>query len=63
MANDPDEYFLGYRRAEQERLRAQALQLADEARWLFDQRRSSKSAVDQVAALKFLARASGHPEA
>ena len=37
MANDRDEYFLGYRRAEQERLRAQALQLADEARWLFDQ--------------------------
>jgi SAM-dependent methyltransferase len=37
MADGRDEYFLGYRRAEQERLRAQAVQLGDEARWLFDQ--------------------------
>jgi ubiquinone/menaquinone biosynthesis C-methylase UbiE len=37
MANGHEEYFLGYRRAEQERLKEQALQLADEARWLFDQ--------------------------
>src|ERR1700722_4889706 len=37
MATDKDEYFLGYRRAEQERLQAQARQLGDEARWLFDQ--------------------------
>jgi len=37
MANEHDEYFLGYRRAEQERLKEQALQLADESRWLFDQ--------------------------
>jgi SAM-dependent methyltransferase len=32
-----DEYFLGYRRAEQERLQEQARQLADESSWLFDQ--------------------------
>jgi SAM-dependent methyltransferase len=31
-----DEYFLGYRRAEQERLKEQALQLADESSRLFD---------------------------
>ena len=37
MADGQDEYFLGYRRAEQERLKAQAQQLGDEARWLFDQ--------------------------
>src|SRR5262245_66535061 len=32
-----DEYLLGYRRAEQERLQEQARQLADESAWLFDQ--------------------------
>ena len=32
-----DQYFLGYRRAEQERLQRQALELAPEAQWLFDQ--------------------------
>jgi ubiquinone/menaquinone biosynthesis C-methylase UbiE len=32
-----DDYLLGYRRAEQERLQAQARQLADESAWLFDQ--------------------------
>ena len=32
-----DEYLLGYRRAEQERLQEQARQLADESSWLFDQ--------------------------
>jgi hypothetical protein len=32
----PDQYFLGYRRAEQERLQQQAMLLADEAAWLFD---------------------------
>jgi SAM-dependent methyltransferase len=32
----PDEYFLGYRQAEQERLQRQAQELAGEARWLFD---------------------------
>ncbi len=32
-----DEYLLGYRQAEQERLQAQAHQLADESSWLFDQ--------------------------
>lgn len=32
-----DQYFLGYRRAEQERLQQQAEQLAHEAVWLFDQ--------------------------
>jgi SAM-dependent methyltransferase len=37
MANGQDKYFLGYRRAEQERLKEQALQLADEGRGLFDQ--------------------------
>ena len=31
-----DEYFLGYRWAEQERLQEQARQLADESSWLFD---------------------------
>ena len=32
-----DKYFLGYRRAEQERLQVQARQLAHESEWLFDQ--------------------------
>jgi ubiquinone/menaquinone biosynthesis C-methylase UbiE len=32
-----DEYLLGYRPAEQERLQLQARQLADESSWLFDQ--------------------------
>jgi SAM-dependent methyltransferase len=32
-----DQYFLGYRPAEQERLREQAMLLADDAAWLFDQ--------------------------
>src|SRR5436305_2799644 len=32
-----DQYFLGYRRAEQERLQRQAEQLAHEAAWLLDQ--------------------------
>jgi SAM-dependent methyltransferase len=32
-----DQYFLGYRHAEQERLQRQAQELAHEARWLFDQ--------------------------
>ena len=32
-----DQYFLGYRQAEQERLQRQALELAPEAQWLFDQ--------------------------
>jgi SAM-dependent methyltransferase len=32
-----DQYFLGYRMAEQERLRQQALELAPESQWLFDQ--------------------------
>jgi ubiquinone/menaquinone biosynthesis C-methylase UbiE len=32
-----DEYFLGYRRAEQERLQRQAEELGHEAAWLFDQ--------------------------
>src|SRR5262245_7616990 len=33
----PDQYVLGYRHAEQERLQQQAQQLADESSWLFDQ--------------------------
>jgi len=33
----PDAYFLGYRQAEQQRLQQQALQLAEEADWFFDQ--------------------------
>ena len=32
-----DQYFLGYRQAEQERLQRQAQELAHEARWLLDQ--------------------------
>src|SRR5258706_12097985 len=32
-----DEYFLGYREAEQQRLREQARQLGDESAWLFDE--------------------------
>src|SRR3712207_6020477 len=34
---EPDQYFLGYRSAEQERLQRQAAELADESAWLFDQ--------------------------
>jgi SAM-dependent methyltransferase len=34
---DPDQYFLGYRGAEQARLQQQAEQLAGESAWLFDQ--------------------------
>ena len=34
---EPDQYVLGYRPAEQERLQLQAQQLAHESRWLFDQ--------------------------
>jgi ubiquinone/menaquinone biosynthesis C-methylase UbiE len=34
---EPDQYVLGYRRAEQERLQQQAQQLAHESSWLFDQ--------------------------
>jgi len=33
----PDQYVLGYRQAEQERLQEQAQQLAHESNWLFDQ--------------------------
>jgi len=33
----PDQYVLGYRQEEQERLQEQAKQLAHESRWLFDQ--------------------------
>jgi SAM-dependent methyltransferase len=33
----PDQYVLGYRQAEQERLQQQAKQLAHESSWLFDQ--------------------------
>ncbi len=38
IGQDPnlDEYFLGYRQAEQERLQQQAEQLADDSGWLFD---------------------------
>jgi ubiquinone/menaquinone biosynthesis C-methylase UbiE len=32
-----EQYVLGYRQAEQERLQQQALQLADESSWMFDQ--------------------------
>jgi SAM-dependent methyltransferase len=35
--NKPDPYLLGYRQAEQERLERQALELAHESSWLFDQ--------------------------
>jgi len=34
---EPDQYVLGYRQAEQERLQQQAQQLAHESNWLFDQ--------------------------
>jgi len=34
---EPDQYVLGYRQAEQERLQQQAQQLAHESSWLFDQ--------------------------
>jgi cyclopropane fatty-acyl-phospholipid synthase-like methyltransferase len=33
----PDQYVLGYRQAEQERLQRQAQELAHESTWLFDQ--------------------------
>jgi ubiquinone/menaquinone biosynthesis C-methylase UbiE len=33
----PDQYVLGYRQAEQQRLQRQAQELAHESRWLFDQ--------------------------
>src|SRR5215469_4915772 len=32
-----EQYVLGYRQAEQQRLQQQALQLADESSWMFDQ--------------------------
>jgi ubiquinone/menaquinone biosynthesis C-methylase UbiE len=32
---EPDQYFLGYRHAEQDRLQRQALELADDSAWLF----------------------------
>ncbi len=35
--NESDPYLLGYRRAEQERLERQALELAHDSNWLFDQ--------------------------
>src|SRR5512147_1617772 len=35
--NESDPYLLGYRQAEQERLERQALELASESSWLFDQ--------------------------
>ena len=34
---ESDSYLLGYRQAEQDRLERQALELADESAWLFDQ--------------------------
>lgn len=37
MVSQPDQYVLGYRQAEQERLQRQALELAHESTWLFDQ--------------------------
>ena len=37
MMAQPDQYVLGYRQAEQERLQQQAQQLAHESSWLFDQ--------------------------
>ena len=37
MAQEEDQYFLGYSPSEQERLRRQAQQLGHEARWLLDQ--------------------------
>ena len=33
----PEQYVLGYSRAEQQRLQRQAQELADESTWLFDQ--------------------------
>jgi SAM-dependent methyltransferase len=33
----PDQYFLGYRSAEQQRLKRQAAELAEDSAWLFDQ--------------------------
>ena len=35
--NESDPYFMGYRQAEQERLERQALELAHDSSWLFDQ--------------------------
>ncbi|MEJ8847501.1 hypothetical protein [Variovorax rhizosphaerae] len=35
--SEKDPYLLGYRQAEQERLERQALELASESEWLFDQ--------------------------
>jgi len=35
--SEPDQYVLGYRQAEQQRLQRQALELAPESSWLFDQ--------------------------
>jgi ubiquinone/menaquinone biosynthesis C-methylase UbiE len=37
MMSEPDQYLLGYRQAEQERLQRQAHQFAHESSWLFDQ--------------------------
>ena len=37
VMTEPDQYVLGYRQAEQERLQQQAQQLAHESSWLFDQ--------------------------
>ena len=34
---EPDQYFLGYRTAEQHRLQRQAAEMADDSAWLFDQ--------------------------
>ena len=34
---EPDQYLLGYREAEQDRLQRQALELADDSAWLFNQ--------------------------
>ena len=47
MSGD-DEYFLGYRRAEQERLREQARQLAPESEWLFDRVGVATGAVVEI---------------
>jgi SAM-dependent methyltransferase len=34
---EPDQYFLGYRTAEQQRLQRQATEMSDDSAWLFDQ--------------------------
>ena len=44
--SEQDQYFLGYREAEQDRLQRQALDLADDSAWLFD--RVGLSAGDSV---------------